>query len=195
MLQNYNVGQTERLSTIKHWLGREGLQLIATLTQEEQEACNNEKSLFDTLNRKFKPQYNETIKSLQCCKLIRQSNESTEEWMGRLRKAAIECSYTEIDRHLKEQYIHGLNDEEKLAKIIRELREYQENNITIHSENVLTWATRVDAQRVQTVAISSLHRAKTVMQSYKISNIQTKDPQQIHSALEEDVNTADKNTH
>ena len=32
-------------------------------TQDEQEACNN-KSLLDTPNRKFKPQYNETIKSL-----------------------------------------------------------------------------------------------------------------------------------
>ena len=33
------------------------------------------------------------------------------------------------------------------------------------------------------------------MQLYKkMSGTQTKDPQQIHSALEEDVNTADKNT-
>ena len=58
MLQNYNLGQTEKVLVIKKWLGREGLQLIATLTDEEQEACNSEKALFDTLNRKFKPQYN-----------------------------------------------------------------------------------------------------------------------------------------
>ena len=76
MLQNYN-------------LGKEGLQVMATLTQDEQEACNNEKGLFNILNRKSKPQYNETIKSLQFHKLIRQSDESTEEWMGRLRTAVV----------------------------------------------------------------------------------------------------------
>ena len=93
MLQNYNLGQTEKLSVIKNWLGRDDLQLIATLTQAEQVTCNNEMGLFDTLNKKFKPEYNETIKCLQFCKLIWQSNESAEEWVGRLRTAVVECSY------------------------------------------------------------------------------------------------------
>ena len=88
---------------------------MATFTQKEQEACNNERVLFDTLYRKFKPQYKEIIKSLQICKLIRQSNESVKEWIGRLRTAE------EIDRQLNEQFIHGLNDEEMPAEIIREL--------------------------------------------------------------------------
>ena len=130
MLQNYNLGKTEKVLVIKNWLGREGLPPIATLTGEGHKACNNEKSLLDTLNRKFKPQDNKTIKSLQFCKLIRQSNESAEEWMGRLRKAVVKCSYKEIDRQLKEQFIHGLNDEEMLVEIIRELTKCEEN-ITI----------------------------------------------------------------
>ena len=83
---------------IKNWLGREGLQLIAPLTQDEQEACNNEKGLFKILNRKFKPQYKETIKSLQFHKLMRQSNESVEEWNGRLRTAAVKCNYKKIGK-------------------------------------------------------------------------------------------------
>ena len=70
MLQNYNLSQTEKVSVIKKWIDRKGLQLIATLTLEEQEACNNEMGLINTLDRKFKPQYNET-KSLQIYKLIR----------------------------------------------------------------------------------------------------------------------------
>ena len=37
MVQNYNLGQTEKVSIIKNWLGREGLQLITVLTNEEQE--------------------------------------------------------------------------------------------------------------------------------------------------------------
>ena len=51
MLQNYNLGQTEKVSLIKNWLGREGLQLRTTLTQDKQEACTNEKGLFDTINK------------------------------------------------------------------------------------------------------------------------------------------------
>ena len=38
-----------------------------------------------------------------------------------LRMAAIECNFKEIDRQLKDQFIHGLNDLEMLAEIIREL--------------------------------------------------------------------------
>ena len=55
MLSSYNLGLTEKESIIKNWLGRGGLQLKATLTQGEQEAYNNEKGLFYTLDRKFKP--------------------------------------------------------------------------------------------------------------------------------------------
>ena len=35
MLQNYTLGQTEKVLIIKKWLSREGLQLIAMLTDKE----------------------------------------------------------------------------------------------------------------------------------------------------------------
>ena len=35
-----------------------------------------------------------------------------EEWMHRLRTAAMEGNYKDVDRQLKEQFIHGLNDSE-----------------------------------------------------------------------------------
>ena len=57
--------------------------------------------------------------------------------MGRLKTAAVKCNCEEIDRQLKEQSIHGLNDEEMLVEIIRELTKCDENT-NIHSENVLT---------------------------------------------------------
>ena len=64
MFQNYKICQTERVPIIKNWLNRKSLQLFETLTQGEQQACNEEEHLFETLNNKFKLQYNETIKSL-----------------------------------------------------------------------------------------------------------------------------------
>ena len=78
MLQNYNLGQRERVSVIKNRMVREGLQLTVTLTKE-QDVCNDGKSLFETLRENFKPQFNEMIKSLQFCKLVCCSNESVEE--------------------------------------------------------------------------------------------------------------------
>ena len=57
--------------------------------------------------------------------------------------------------------MHGLNDEEMLAEIIRELTKCDENTNT-HSENVLTWAKRVETQRAQTALISNLHKIKSI---------------------------------
>ena len=50
------------------------------------------------------------LKSLQFRKLYRYDDENVEEWMRRLHIAAVECNYQEVDRQLKEQFIHGLND-------------------------------------------------------------------------------------
>ena len=86
----------------------------------EQERCNSTEGLFTTLNNKVKPQCKETIKPLQFHKSGRQMNENAEDWMGRLRLAPVECNYKEIDRQLKEKFIHGLNDNDMLVEIIRE---------------------------------------------------------------------------
>ena len=58
--------------------------------------------------------------------------------MGRLKISAIECYYQELDRQLKEQFIHSLNDTDMLGEIIWELTKIKENE-TITSENVLVW--------------------------------------------------------
>ena len=69
----------------------------------------------------FKPQYNETIKSLQFQKLYRLEGESADEWMGRLCVVATKCNYRELGRQLREQFIHGLNDKVMLDETIRNL--------------------------------------------------------------------------
>ena len=48
----------------------------------EKEACNTLEGLFDMLAIKFKPQYNEMIKSLQFRKLYWLDSENVDEWMG-----------------------------------------------------------------------------------------------------------------
>ena len=44
------------------------------------------------------------------------------EWMGRLRLTDVECNYQEIDRQLREQFIHGLNDIDMLVEILMKIK-------------------------------------------------------------------------
>ena len=78
---------------------------------------------------------------------------------GRLKTAAVEWNYKEVDRQLKEQFIHGLNGSEMLTEIIRECTKTDED-IIILSELVLTWAKRVEAPRAEVAVINSLHELK-----------------------------------
>ena len=64
VLSMNNTPQTDKLALVKNWLERKGLQYLETLMTMEREMCNTLEGLFETLSNKFKPQYNETIKSL-----------------------------------------------------------------------------------------------------------------------------------
>ena len=56
------------MAVFKNSLGRQAL------IQAEQEACNAIDNIFDTLSNKVKHQCNETVKSLQYCKLNRHNS-------------------------------------------------------------------------------------------------------------------------
>ena len=90
--------------------------------------CNRLEGLLDILNNKFQLQH-KTIKSLQYCKLCRQAGKIAEEWVGRLRIAVGECNYKELHRKLKEQFIHGLNDDEMLTELIHKLTAIKSTSI------------------------------------------------------------------
>ena len=145
----------DKIAIVKNWLGRKGLHYLESLTEAEKWAWDTLQGLFDTLAAKFKPQFNETIKLLQFRKLCRFEGESAEEWMGRLSVAAAECNYREVDRQLKEPFMHGLNDKSMLDEVIRELT-VKNNNEQTTSEDVLAWAKRVKAQQAQVAILSDI---------------------------------------
>ena len=115
------------------------------MTEGEKEACSTLEELFHMLATTFKPQYNETIKSLQFRKLCRFEGERVDEWMGRLCVVVAECNYREIDRQLKEHFIHWLNDKVMLDEVIRELTA-KSNDEQMTSKGILAWAKRVEVQ-------------------------------------------------
>ena len=136
-------------------LGRKGPHYIENLTEGENEACSTLEGLFDMLATKFRPQYNETIKSLQFRKLYRFEGESIDEWMGRLHVVAAKCNYREIDRQLKEHFIHGLNGKVMLDEVIRELTT-KSNDQQMTSEGILAWAKRVEVQWLQAAILNEI---------------------------------------
>ena len=139
VLSMYNAQEQDKITMVKNWLARKDPHYIESLREAEKHACNTPWGLFDTLAVKFKPQFNETIKSLQFRKLYRLKGESAEEWMGRLWIAVVECNYKEVNRQLKEQFIHGLNNRVMLDEIVRELMA-KNSSKQINSEDVLSWA-------------------------------------------------------
>ena len=58
--------------------------------------------------------------------------------MGRLHIAAVKCNYQEVNRQIKEQFIHGLNGKYMLEEIIIELTATK-NDDHITSGGVLAW--------------------------------------------------------
>ena len=88
MLSTYNTQEQDKIALVKNCLGRKGLHYIESLTETEKQASSTLQGLFGTLAKKFRPQFNETIKSLQFRKLYRFEGESAEDWMGRLCVAA-----------------------------------------------------------------------------------------------------------
>ena len=155
VISTYNACKQEKIAMVKNWLGRRGLHYIKSLTEVEKQACGTLQGLIDTLAKKFRPQYNETIKSLQFRQLCRHEGENAEEWMGRLQVAAAECNYKEIDWQLKEQFIHGLNNKTMLDEVIRELTTKSSSD-QMTSEDMLIWAKRVEAQRMQALILSDI---------------------------------------
>ena len=72
----------------------------------------------------------------QYCKLRREQNKSTKEWMSHLRMKANECGYKEKERRVKEQLTNGIHDDDMMTEIIRELTTIEKTN-DVTNEHVL----------------------------------------------------------
>ena len=75
--------------------------------------------------------------------------------------AVIECNYQEVDRQLKEQFIHSLNNKYMLKEIIKELITAKDDD-HITSRGVLAWAKRVETQSDPGSSFKHDYRVKVV---------------------------------
>ena len=72
---------------------------------------------------------------------------------------AVECNYREVNRQLKEQFIHWLNARCMVEEIIKELTATNEDE-QITSESMLAWTKRVEAQRAQAAVLSTITESR-----------------------------------
>ena len=86
--------------------------------------------------------------------------------------SAIECNYTEIDRQLKEQFIHGLSNRGMSIEIIRELTKMGDNE-SITSEQVLAWARRAGAQKGKSTILENLKEMKGLDRIFTRTRVQS----------------------
>ena len=154
-----DLSEEGKVSIIKNWSGREGMQFIQTLTNAKKGACRSATGLFNVLKEKFWPQLNEVILSLQYSKLQRKESESAQEWMHRLNIKAADCIYKEHGRQLKEEFINDIYDEEITQVVIKELTA-KRNTSEIDSEQVIMWLKGVEAQRLQMKALDEMKTVK-----------------------------------
>ena len=90
---------------------------------------------------------------------------------GQTLLAAIECNYKHIDRHLKKQFINGLNHSDMLVQIIRELTKPEEGS-DVTSACILVRAKRVEAKKAQSMIITSLNETKDLDKIKTIEGVQ-----------------------
>ena len=95
---------------------------------------------------------------------------------GEVCVVATECKDREIDRQLKEQFIHGLNDKVMLDEVTRELAT-KSNDEQMTSKGLLARAMRVEAQWAQATilnAITESHQFDKIKMAQKSKDSQTR---------------------
>ena len=75
----------------RNWLGQEGLLFIEAFTHKEKEKCKTKKVLISLLKNRLMTCHNYITLAVQYQKLHRKSNESAQEWKGRLETKVAKC--------------------------------------------------------------------------------------------------------
>ena len=99
MSYQHTIHQNRTVSNSKELVRKKG-STVLRISDKEKVMCSMLEGLIKMLSNTFRLQFNETIKSLQFCKLSRQDEASAGEWIGRFSLSAVECNYQELNRQL-----------------------------------------------------------------------------------------------
>ena len=85
MTNSCNTQDNDKVKIILHLIGKDRLQFMQALNVKEARKVQTSMGLFEVLSEKCRGQHNETVLSLQYCKIITEQRKNAEEWMGCLR--------------------------------------------------------------------------------------------------------------
>ena len=96
----------QKAGVIVNWIGRQCIMTLHSMGVE----LDRPKTVFDSLERIFRPESNQTLSRFKFRGLKQKQSQSCDSYMSELRLAIVECRYPDIvqDELLKDQYIFGL---------------------------------------------------------------------------------------
>ena len=96
----------QKAGLIVNWIGRQCIMTLHSMGVE----LDKPKTVFDSLERIFRPESNQTLSRFKFRGLKQKQAQSCDSYMSELRLAIVECRYPDIvqDELLKDQYIFGL---------------------------------------------------------------------------------------
>ena len=97
---------TQKAGLIVNWIGHQCIMTLHSMGVE----LDRPKTVFDSLERIFRPESNQTLSRLKFRGLKQKQSQSCDSYMSELHLAIVECRYPDIvqDELLKDQYIFGL---------------------------------------------------------------------------------------
>ena len=96
----------QKAGLVVNWIGRQCIMTLHSMGIE----LDRPKTVFDSLEKIFRPESNQTLSRFKFRGLKQKSTQSCDSYMSELRLAIVECHYPDIvqDELLKDQFIFGL---------------------------------------------------------------------------------------
>ena len=95
----------QKVGLVVNWIGRQCTMMLYSVGI----ALNRPRTMFESLEKMFRPESNQTLSHFKFRGLKQESGQSCNSYMSELRLAIVECRYPEQvqDELLKDQYIFG----------------------------------------------------------------------------------------
>ena len=109
----------QKAGLVVNWIGRQCVMTLHSMGIE----LDKPKSVFDSLEKIFHPESNQTLSRFKFRGLKQKATQSCDSYMSELRLTIVECHYPDIvqDKLLKDQFIFGLLIKEIQDHLLREI--------------------------------------------------------------------------
>ena len=128
----------QKAGLVVNWIGRQCVMTLHSMSIE----LDRPKTVFDSLEKIFRPESNQTLSRFKFRGLKQKSTQSCDSYMSELRLAIVECRYPDIvqDELLKDKFIFGL--------VAKEIQDYLLGEILVDdtSEKCLLESRRIESK-------------------------------------------------